>query len=246
METSQSRTLEVVLSPALYPYRTTTGRHITVVIDVLRFTTSLVAAFDYGVKEVIPVATLAEAEAMKLKGFPVAAERDGLRLPFADFGNSAMDFKTPAIVGKTIAYSTTNGTVAMKLAAENGPVVVAAFTNLPAVAEWLNKFNEHAIILCSGWKNLISTEDTLCAGALVELLLAKGNYSNQCDSATMALAYWKNSKPALRKVIENASHYQRLLRLGVDPMPDYTLQTGISSAIPVFEDGVIKNRTKKQ
>ncbi|MHC1774864.1 MAG: 2-phosphosulfolactate phosphatase [Lentimicrobium sp.] len=236
------RTLEVSLSPALYPYRTTVGRHITVVNDVLRFTTSLVAAFNYGVKEVIPVATLAEAEDMKLKGYPIAAERDGLRLPFADFGNSAADFNTPAILGKTIAYSTTNGTVAMKLAAENGPVVAAAFTNLPAVAAWLETLDENVVILCSGWKNLISTEDTLCAGALVELLAESGKYSIGCDSALMARAFWKKSKPELRNIIINSSHYHRLLGLGVDPLPDYTLSTGISEALPVFENGRIINK----
>jgi 2-phosphosulfolactate phosphatase len=234
--------IEVILSPALYPYRTTTGSHITVVIDVLRFTTSLISAFDNGVKAVIPVSSLAEAEDLKKQGYPVAAERDGLRLPFADYGNSASDFRTPEIRGKTLVYSTTNGTVAMTMAAENGPVVAAAFTNLPAVAEWLNKLNENVVILCSGWKNLLSTEDTLCAGALVELLLAKGNFSAQCDSATMSLEYWRTSKPELERVIENASHFQRLLRLGVDPMPDYTINTGISESLPVFENGLITDQ----
>lgn len=238
--------LEVILSPALYPYRTTPGRHTTVVIDVLRFTTSLAAAFDYGVKEVIPVSTLAEAEDMKLKGYPVAAERDGLRLPFADYGNSATDFNTPEIAGKTIAYSTTNGTVAMKLAAENGPVVAAAFTNLQAVAAWLESFDENVVILCSGWKNLPGTEDTLCAGAVVELLAQTGKYSIGCDSALMALAFWKKSKPDLRNIVTNSSHYRRLTGLGVDPLPDYTLSTGISEALPVFENGRITNLSKSK
>jgi 2-phosphosulfolactate phosphatase len=234
--------IEVILSPSLYPFRTTTGHHITVVIDVLRFTTSLVAAFDYGVKEVIPVATLAEAEAMKLKGYPVAAERDGLRLPFADFGNSAMDFNTPAIVGKSIAYSTTNGTVAMNLAAENGPVVVAAFTNLPAVAEWLSKVNKNVVILCSGWKNLFSTEDTLCAGALVEMLIGNEKFSSNGDDGVMALRLWQDAKKNLKNAIMKTSHYQRLLRLGVDPMPDYTINIGISESLPVFENGLITDK----
>lgn len=237
--------IEVIPSPALYPNRTTTGRHITVVIDVLRFTTSLISAFDNGVKSVIPVATLEEAEHLKQQGFLVAAEREGLKLPFADFGNSAMDFNTPAIVGKTIAYSTTNGTVAMKLAAENGPVVAAAFTNLPSVAAWLKTFDENVVILCSGWKNLPCTEDTLCAGALCEILDDTGNYSIHNDSALMAMSFWEKSKSDLRNTLTNASHYNRLIGLGVDPMPDYTLSIGISEAIPVFENGLITNKDKK-
>jgi 2-phosphosulfolactate phosphatase len=234
--------IEVVLSPALYPYRTTTGRHITVVIDVLRFTTSLISAFDNGVKAVIPVSSLAEAEDLKKQGYPVAAERDGLRLSFADYGNSASDFRTPEITGKTLVYSTTNGTVAMTMAAENGPVIAAAFTNLPAVAEWLNKLDEHVVILCSGWKNLFSTEDTLCAGALVEMLIANEKFTSNCDAGVMALRLWQDAKTNLKNAVMQTSHYQRLLGLGVEPMPDYTINTGISESLPVFANGLITDQ----
>lgn len=234
--------IEVILSPALYPYRTTTAGHITVVIDVLRFTTSLISAFDNNVQSVIPVASSEEAEMMKRKGFPVAAELDGLRLPFADYGNSAADFRTPEIKGKILVYSTTNGTIAMKLASENGPVAAAAFTNLPVVAEWLKKLNENVVILCSGWKNLFSTEDTLCAGALVEMLIANEKFKSNCDSAAMALQLWQDAKNNLKNAVMKTSHYQRLLGLGVDPMPDYTLNVGVSEALPVFKKGLITDK----
>jgi len=238
-------TLEVILSPALYPFKTTTGRHITVVIDVLRFTTSLCAAFDNGVEAVIPVESLEEAKALKHKGYPVAAERDGLKLSFADFGNSAADFNVPEVKGKTLAYSTTNGTIAMVMAAENGPVVAAAFTNSDAVSSWLISQNQNMIILCAGWKNQPCIEDTLCAGALVEKLLANRSFETHCDAAILALNQWKSSKNILQDVVEKATHYKRLLNLGVDPNLSFILQTGVSDAVPVFENGLIIDRKNK-
>jgi len=236
------KTLEVILSPALYPYHSTQGRHISVVIDILRFTTSLVSAFENGVDAVIPVSSLNEAENLKKQGFPVAAEREGLRLPFADYGNSAADFRTPVIKGKTLAYSTTNGTVAMTMASANGPVVAAAFANLPAVAEWLNIQNENVVILCSGWKNLFSFEDTLCAGALTSLLLQSGKYQKTGDETDLSISIWETNKDNLIESLINTSHYKRLIGLGVDPLPEYTVQIGTSSVIPVFENGVIENK----
>lgn len=236
-------TIEICLSPALYPFRTTQGRHITAVIDILRFTTSVVSAFDHGVKAVIPVESLEKAEILKKSGYPVAAERDGLRLPFADYGNSAADFRNPEVAGKTLVYSTTNGTVAMKMAAANGPVVATAFTNLPAVAQWLGAMGQPVVVLCSAWKNLPGIEDTLCAGALAELLKEKYGFTTSCDSASMAITIWKQSRERLREVIENASHYQRLLSLGVDPMLDYTLRIGVSPSVPVFENDKLENKT---
>lgn len=233
--------LEICLSPALYPYRNLSGQHITVVIDILRFTTSLIAAFDNGVPAVIPVATADEAEQLHKKGYPVAAEREGLKLPFADYGNSAADFRTPDIRGKTLVYSTTNGSGAITMAAGNGPVAAAAFSNLPALSEWLNNQNENILILCSGWKNLFSTEDTLCAGALAEMLLENGAWTVTGDEPALAVALWNHHKHNLKDALINTSHYQRLLGLGVDPLPDYTVKIGISEVIPVFESGIIKN-----
>jgi 2-phosphosulfolactate phosphatase len=236
------KTLEVILSPALYPYRTTRGKHISVVIDILRFTTSLVSAFENGVDAVIPVSSLNEAENLKKQGFPVAAEREGLRLPFADYGNSAADFRTPVIKGKTLAYSTTNGTVAMNMAKENGMVVAAAFANLPAVAEWLRLRDENVVILCSGWKNLFSFEDTLCAGAMISLLMKSGKYQKTGDETDLSISIWETNKDNLIESLINTSHYKRLIGLGVDPLPEYTVQIGTSSVIPVFENGVIENK----
>lgn len=235
-------TLEIILSPAVYPYRATEGNHITVVIDVLRFTTSLISVFENGAKSVIPVSSPDEAEILKKQGFMVAAERDGLRLPFADFGNSAEDFKTPAVKGQTLIYSTTNGTLAMNMAAENGLVVAAAFTNLTAVTGWLTDKQENLIIICSGWKNLLSLEDTLCAGALAELLIESGNFRKKGDEADLALSLWKNKRDTLKEALMETSHYKRLIGLGVDPLPDHTVKLGISRVVPVFESGKITNR----
>ncbi len=240
-----TNTLEVSFSPALYPYRITQDKHITVVIDVLRFTTSLISVFENEVDKVIPVSSLDEAERLKNEGYPVAAERGGLRLPFADYGNSAADFKTPEIKGQTLVYSTTNGTVAMKLASANGPVVAAAFTNLKAVAQWLISQNMPVVILCSGWKNLFSNEDALCAGALVEMLNQENQFIIEGDEVNAALTLWRATKNNLKMALMNGSHYQRLIGLGVDPLPDYTVQIGVSQVVPVFEEEVIRDVVKQ-
>jgi len=239
-----SHTIEVSFSPALFPFRKTEGKQIIVVIDVLRFTTSLIAAFDHGVEAVIPVGSLEEAREMKQQGYLVAAERDGLRLDFADFGNSVTDFINPAIKGKTIAYSTTNGTTAMVMAAESGTVVAAAFSNLDALSEWLYPKDANIVILCSGWKNLFSIEDTLCAGACATLLTENYKLTTTCDSALAAMDYWRLAKDNPETYILKASHHQRLLNLGVDPMLSYTLQTGISLSVPVFENGRITDQRR--
>jgi hypothetical protein len=61
-----------------------------------------------------------------------------------------------------------------------------AFINLSAVAEILKEKAEDVVILCSGWKDRFSLEDTLFAGALAELLLKDGAFTTNCDSTVAA------------------------------------------------------------
>jgi len=103
------RNLETCFSPALYEEERHLGK-LVVIIDILRASSSICAAFENGVSSIIPVATVDEAKAYKSKGYRVAAERDGYVLDFADFGNSPFNFTREKVEGQTIVYSTTNGT----------------------------------------------------------------------------------------------------------------------------------------
>ena len=130
--------IEVCFSPVLYKHKITEENFIVVIVDILRATTAICAAFENEVKEIIPVAGTEQAKVYKENGFLVAAERNGLVLEFADFGNSPFNFMKDQVKGKTIAYSTTNGTQAIEMVKEN-ETVIGAFSNLTALSEWLSK-----------------------------------------------------------------------------------------------------------
>lgn len=66
--------IEVCFTPGEYEYFKD-EYEIVVVIDVLRATSAICAAFDNGVKSIIPVATVEEALEYKAKGYLVGAER---------------------------------------------------------------------------------------------------------------------------------------------------------------------------
>jgi len=237
--------IEVCLSPALYKYKTTTDNYIVVIIDVLRATTAFCAAFDSGARAVIPVSGLDELLVYKNKGYLTAAERDGNKVDFADFGNSPTVFLNTDLNGKELAYSTTNGTQAVEMAKSSGNIAVAAFVNLQAVSGWLMEQQKNVVILCSGWKNTFSLEDTLCAGALVEILEQSGLFNPICDASGMALSLWQSSKNDLQEVVKKASHYQRLVKLGqqVDLMHCFRLNTSV--AVPVWNGTGFIDQTKK-
>src|SRR5512145_2226550 len=109
------KSLEVCLSPAMFAQHAD-NEAVVVVIDILRATSAICTAFANGAKAIIPVTTVEEARNMKFDGFLIAAERDGFVLDFADFGNSPFNFTSDRVEGKTIVYSTTNGTSIINMA----------------------------------------------------------------------------------------------------------------------------------
>lgn len=234
-------TVEICFSPALFPLIVKKETAITVVIDVLRATTSFCTAFTYGVKAIIPLGSLELAHEFKKQGHLVAAERDGIKPDFADFSNSAFDFMTPAIEGKSIYYTTTNGTAAINLAAKSGRVAIAAFINAYAMSKWLIDQNQDIILLCAGWKNNFCIEDTLCAAAIAEIIMVNPEYRAKGDSIMAALLLWANCNRNPEPLIIRSEHYLRLKRLGMEQILTYSLQTGSSNAIPVLENNIIVN-----
>ncbi len=238
-------TIEVCFTPKLYSEITTKEKFIVVMVDILRASTSICAAFENGVEAIIPVATIDEAKAYKAKAYLVASEREGLVLDFADFGNSAFNFMTAAVKDKTIVYSTTNGTQAIELAKNAQGLVIGAFSNITAITQWLSEQNSNIVILCAGWKNKFNLEDSIFAGALIEQLLKFPNFKMDCDAAEAALDLWEIAKSNPLAYIQKAAHRSRLKKLNLDDILEFTFQFDTANVVPVLKEGVLIDVNKK-
>ena len=228
------------LSPGLFPDILTKDDFIVVLVDVLRATTTICTAVANGVEAIIPVASHEEARRLKSKGFLVASERDGVRLDFADFGNSALSFTRDVIGGKTLVYCTTNGTRALHLAKGASGVAIGAFINISALTEWLARQRKNVVILCSGWKNRFCLEDALFAGALTARLLDTGVFRTVCDSAHASMDLWSLAEGDAPGYIQKAAQRHRLKNLGLDDVIPYSFEFDLVTVVPVFDGEVIK------
>jgi 2-phosphosulfolactate phosphatase len=235
---SEKKKIEVCYSPALYPYYRNDDA-IVVVSDILRATTAICSAFENGVKHIIPVAGIDEARAWKEKGYLVAAERDGLVLDFADFGNSPFNFNPERVRGATIVYSTTNGTQAIKMAAGARHVAIGAFTNLSALSKWLTAAESDILVLCAGWKNRYNLEDSIFAGALAASLIGGGKHETNCDASTGAIELWELARNDLTGYMEKAAHRHRLKKLGLDDVMEYCHTPDSTRVIPLLKDNML-------
>jgi len=232
------RRLETCFSPALFMPEENRDS-IVVIIDVLRASSAICTAFANGASSIIPVAEIEEAREYKKKGYLVAAERDGFVLDFADFGNSPFNFKMEKVEGKTIVYSTTNGTGIINMASSAYLTVVGSFLNLGAVAEFLKEKNRDVLLFCAGWKNKFNIEDTICAGAIAEKLMDSGLYYTICDSTLAALDLWSLAKDDLPAYIEKVAQRTRLRDKGLDDCISFCISGDFTGKVPYIKDGVL-------
>jgi 2-phosphosulfolactate phosphatase len=239
ISSGNGRKVEVVSSPALFPVYFENTDCIVVVIDVFRATSAICAAFESGIDNLIPVATLEEAIEYKQKGFLVGAERNAEIVEGFDFGNSPLAFKDGQFKDKSIVLTTTNGTRAIEIAKLANKVVIGAFTNLTAVCDYIENEDKDVLLLCAGWKDRFNLEDTLFAGAVAQKISQNLRFNNLSDSSIAAIDMYNSAQEDLYNFLGESSHRKRLSRLNMEEDIIYCLTLDQSNIVPVLEGDVI-------
>jgi 2-phosphosulfolactate phosphatase len=234
----EKRKLETCFSPVLFEAEGH-ANSIVVIIDILRASSAICTAFANGAVSIIPVAEIAEARDYKSRGYLVAAERDGYILDFADFGNSPFNFTKEKVFGKTIVYSTTNGTGIINLTLSAYMTVIGSFLNIGALSRWLIRQDRDVVLLCAGWKNRFNIEDTVCAGAIADILMRNDCYTTICDSTLAAIDLWSLASTDLSGYIEKAAQRTRLRDKSLDDCIEFCLTPDFTDKIPVMKNGAL-------
>jgi 2-phosphosulfolactate phosphatase len=185
-----------------------------VVIDVLRATTTLTYAFARGARAVTPVASPAEADAVRRR-HPEAlscGERDGLRVAGFDLGNSPDEYTAEVVAGKHLIFASTNGSLAMIASRRARRRVLGAFVNARAVVDVIAGEDEVALV-CAGKLGQPSLEDLACAGWLCRSLEARGARIESA-AARLALALAPADAGEIMALVQGSSHGRYLRALG--------------------------------
>lgn len=234
---TNNRSIRVCLSPALINnYRIENS--IVVVIDILRATTSICVAFKHGVDHIVPVETPEACDALRKQGYLGAAERNGEVVAGFEIGNSPFSFMTD-LSGKKIALTTTNGTHALHRAQHARAIVIGSFANMSVLTQWLFKQTESILLLCSGWKNNINLEDSLFAGAMVQQLQKTANPKD--DASIICRFLYEAALERKKFYMQNSSHYNRLIDLGLQRDVKYCLRKDTNPVLPMYRDGKLVN-----
>src|SRR6476661_7993440 len=149
------------------------------VVDILRATTTMCAALNHGAKAILPVASTEEAlrlaQTIGSADVLLAGEKNCLRIPGFQLGNSPLEMTEPTVRGKTLIVTTTNGTKAMLACQGAAAVYGACAANLGVSVEKARETLERdadLLIVCAGRDGAFSLDDAYCAGRLAAAALA--------------------------------------------------------------------------
>ena len=151
------------------------------VLDLLRFTTTIITALANGARAVLPAATpsdaLGLAQNLERADLLLAGERNALPIEGFALGNSPLEMTPERVGGKTLVMATTNGTPALLAAEDARPVLIGAAVNFSAAAAAARLALEEAgelAILCAGRQGLFALEDAYAAGRFAQAILPGG------------------------------------------------------------------------
>jgi 2-phosphosulfolactate phosphatase len=228
--------IDVCLSPDLmhlYPVHDRT----VVVVDILRATSCMTTAFAHDIESITPFAKLEDCLSMKPKGYFTAGERDGKKVDGFDLGNSPFEYMEPSLKGKKIAFTTTNGTQAIAKSDGAREIIIGSFLNLSAVADYLLHGENSVLVVCAGWKGKVNLEDTLFAGALVELL--KEHIEPDCDAPLAAQHLYNQAKSNMVYFLKNSSHVKRLAKLNIHKDIEFCLTPDQYALVPRLQNSTL-------
>ncbi len=177
---------------------------VAVIIDQLRASTTICAALASGAAGVAPCLTPADATNMQANALPgtclTGGEREGVLIAGFDLDNSPASYTPQRVKGKTIAFTTTNGTKAAVLARHGEAMVVGCLGNLGALVAHLGTDDRTIHLICAGTRDRVSKEDIGAAGAIAEWLAALGRPIHlddarpDDDSTELAINLWRAAR----------------------------------------------------
>jgi len=197
-----------------------------VMIDVLRASTSIASCLFNGAKEIIPCESIDKAvslySTLSKESRVLGGERNGTKPNGFDAGNSPNDYTAELVKGKTVIMATTNGTQLFLKFKQSKHKYICGFVNITSTANQLKKVIEEnpnlkgIIVICAGTNGRFSYEDTICGGAVIDMITKDYTDYSTTDSAKLALSLFEQNKNNLEAFVLNSQHSKYLQSIGFE------------------------------
>lgn len=213
-----------------------------VMIDILRSSAVLCTALANGAEEILPVAEVEAARALKNDGprrdALLCGERQGEKLPGFDLGNSPTEYTTSVVSKRRLVYSSTNGSAALAAAPVGVEVLVAGYPNLSAAADRIASLNLPTLLVCAGKLGQFALEDAVAAGALIARLWElDADLELVNDGSLTAQILWDRYRSDPVMSLWQSEHGKYLIGLGFGADLAICAQIDSVPVVPALREG---------
>lgn len=236
---------------------------VSIVVDSLRASTTIVAAFD-NFKKVIPCFTPEQArEITKKYDGVLAGERKGSKIEDFEIGNSPTGVKSYKTDKDTLILTTSNGTRIIE--PMNSTVLIGSFINSKSVAKVAVELaKEHIDVVMAGFNSEFGIDDYLAAGDIlywIQKELEKSEDAKTKIDEYDGKVYWKEldglseyAKSALiasrdielcKNYIRNCRSGKRLSYLGYSEDVEFCMERNISDNVPIYKNKILELHNNK-
>lgn len=215
---------------------------IAVVIDILRASTTIIHALAAGAERVIPCSEVETARQLAGQFAPGTAllggERHGERIAGFDLDNSPLSYTPDKLAGKTLIFTTTNGTRALERCQMADRILIGAFVNRNAVIKALRDDDRPIHLVCAGTDGYVTSEDVLFAGSIAHAVrVLRESQSLPDDETQLALALWQAAhadRSQIRQILRDSRGGLNLLDLGFEADIDRSATCDLFEIVPEF------------
>ncbi|MCA9303563.1 MAG: 2-phosphosulfolactate phosphatase [Phycisphaerales bacterium] len=207
-----------------------------VVIDILRATSTIVAAIASGASGVIPVGEVGHARAVSAQypGSLLGGERSAVKIEGFDLGNSPLEYTHEAVGGRVVVLSTTNGTRAFETVRSSPGVYAGALVNRAALCRALMDAQRDVLLVCSGTDGKVSEEDCFGAGLIADTLTGWGTLTDRAAGVRKKAMNDLGRLGDPARVIGSSFHGKRLIDLGLVADIEVCGRLDSSDVVPVM------------
>jgi 2-phosphosulfolactate phosphatase len=209
---------------------------VSVLVDVLRSSSTIIIALDNGARRIIPFTNIRDAlrfrRTVRRQDVVLVGERHGVAPEHFNYNISPLDMTRENIEGKVIAYSSTNLTRVLGKIRGKTMILVGGVINANATANYLRSLRRDVVIIACGTMLGPTVEDLAGAGAIASQL---GN-EDLSDEALVAVGLYRD--PHWRDLAKRGRTAGHLKRLGFERDIDFCLsKPNLSAVVP----GLVEN-----
>lgn len=214
---------------------------VCIVIDVIRATSSLTVIASKKPESIILTTTIGKATkiASQQKVHPLlCGERKGLPPEGFDFGNSPAEYFKADLQGKTVIFTSSNGTRAVADLLVAPKVLLGCFLNAGKVAKEAYGYaaanNLDILLVCAGREEKFAIDDAYCAGYIVSRIVSlipsdfEFSLADGAQAALGILGYYRDDK----RLLEMSGAGKNVIEIGLPQDLTFLLQRDLIEVVP--------------